>query len=239
MESLLRQGKQVCPFLKRSSPTTLRMLATSYSTSSRGYRVSGLQKAATHCPVIGKALAVQQSKRNYVAKSEKVTMTPSHPGLAESVSLEEVHRAAGVTDLTKGITSERIQVNFLGTCPHAEAARKAHGLKFDAPTPFDYEAFYANELDKKHKDKSYRYFNNINRVYLGADKRYANLSLLENFRMLIQEMRVNVFVSGERMTTWECLAILSSSTQSTALSTVTAVEQVELVMYRCLNRTFD
>ncbi len=30
--------------------------------------------------------------------------------------------------------------------------------------PFDYEAFYGAELDKKHKDKSYRYFNNINRL---------------------------------------------------------------------------
>ena len=29
---------------------------------------------------------------------------------------------------------------------------------------FNYEAFYNNELDKKHKDKSYRYFNNINRL---------------------------------------------------------------------------
>ncbi|CAK7223459.1 mitochondrial 5-aminolevulinate synthase [Sporothrix eucalyptigena] len=31
-------------------------------------------------------------------------------------------------------------------------------------TKFDYEGFYENELDKKHKDKSYRYFNNINRL---------------------------------------------------------------------------
>lgn len=29
---------------------------------------------------------------------------------------------------------------------------------------FDYESFYQEELDKKHKDKSYRYFNNINRL---------------------------------------------------------------------------
>ena len=29
---------------------------------------------------------------------------------------------------------------------------------------FDYEGFYNGELDKKHKDKSYRYFNNINRL---------------------------------------------------------------------------
>ncbi|ORX85947.1 tetrapyrrole biosynthesis, 5-aminolevulinic acid synthase [Basidiobolus meristosporus CBS 931.73] len=29
---------------------------------------------------------------------------------------------------------------------------------------FDYESFYRTELDKKHNDKSYRYFNNINRI---------------------------------------------------------------------------
>ncbi|WAR54923.1 hypothetical protein PtB15_4B541 [Puccinia triticina] len=29
---------------------------------------------------------------------------------------------------------------------------------------FDYEKFYHDELDKKHQDKSYRYFNNINRL---------------------------------------------------------------------------
>jgi hypothetical protein len=52
-----------------------------------------------------------------------------------------------------------------GTCPHAEAARKAHGLKFEDSAKFDYEAFYKNQLDKKRKDKSYRYFNNINRVF--------------------------------------------------------------------------
>lgn len=38
------------------------------------------------------------------------------------------------------------------------AAISSHGPKFD------YESFYNNELDKKHKDKSYRYFNNINRL---------------------------------------------------------------------------
>lgn len=107
MESLLKQGKQVCPFLKRSSPATLRMLATSNS-SARGYRVSALTSAATQCPVIGKALAVQLRKRDYVTKSKNVSMTPTHPGFAESVSLEEVHRAAGVTDLSKGDFLDRM-----------------------------------------------------------------------------------------------------------------------------------
>jgi 5-aminolevulinate synthase len=42
---------------------------------------------------------------------------------------------------------------FAGPKPHAPPAPR-----------FDYEGFYNNELDKKHKDKSYRYFNNINRL---------------------------------------------------------------------------
>lgn len=40
------------------------------------------------------------------------------------------------------------------------------GPKPDAPKAqnFNYEAFYQAELQKKHKDKSYRYFNNVNRL---------------------------------------------------------------------------
>jgi hypothetical protein len=102
MESLLRQGKQVCPFLKRNTPATLRMLATSLHTTKRGYKVSGLQNAAAHCPVIGKAIATQQAKRPYVTKTEPVAVARSAPNHAESVSIAEAHRAAGVTDLSKG-----------------------------------------------------------------------------------------------------------------------------------------
>lgn len=70
-------------------------------------------------------------------------------------------------------------------CPHGAAALRAakiaEGLvaskparvtrptDFFAPASrtvrkFDYEGFYGAELDKKRKDKSYRYFNNINRL---------------------------------------------------------------------------
>ena len=157
MESLLRQGKQVCPFLKRSSPASLRMLATSFQTTSHGYRVSALQTAARQCPVIGKALIVQQQKRDYITKSATVAV-------GEESSLEEAHRAAGVTDLSKGNFSVGEIGLMEGICPHAAAARKAYELTYAGPAKFDYEAFYAKELDKKHKDKSYRYFNNINRV---------------------------------------------------------------------------
>ena len=100
MESLLRQAKQVCPFLKRSSTASLRMLAA--SSSAANPRVSSLHTAATRCPVVGKALALQESKRGYVAVSDKAAMNPSHPEFAEGLSLDEAHRAAGVTDMSKG-----------------------------------------------------------------------------------------------------------------------------------------
>lgn len=59
------------------------------------------------------------------------------------------------------------------------------GPKPSAPKPvkFDYDGFYSAELDKKHKDKSYRYFNNINR--------------------LAQEFpRAHMFDQNERVTVW-------------------------------------
>ena len=57
--------------------------------------------------------------------------------------------------------------------PHGpgQAFARAPDTSFSGPKPavpsvakFDYEGFYNNELDKKRKDKSYRYFNNINRL---------------------------------------------------------------------------
>jgi 5-aminolevulinate synthase len=44
----------------------------------------------------------------------------------------------------------------------ADAAMSAKPAK--AEGTFSYENFYSAELDKKHKDQSYRYFNNINRL---------------------------------------------------------------------------
>jgi 5-aminolevulinate synthase len=62
-----------------------------------------------------------------------------------------------------------------GVCPFsgtsaASAKLATVGANVDTPKPvvaaggFSYEEFYGVELEKKHKDKSYRYFNNINRL---------------------------------------------------------------------------
>lgn len=78
-----------------------------------------------------------------------------------------------------------------GKCPHAKAAAQAAAIaaseaqaakkagltkststastnkdlkKDETRKTFGYSSFYESELEKKHKDKSYRYFNNINRL---------------------------------------------------------------------------
>lgn len=61
MESLLQQSRAMCPFLKRTSPSTLRSLATA-TRPTRGGTMSNLQVIARRCPVMGKALAVQSAR---------------------------------------------------------------------------------------------------------------------------------------------------------------------------------
>ncbi|TEB35396.1 5-aminolevulinate synthase [Coprinellus micaceus] len=76
---------------------------------------------------------------------------------------------------TTATTKEEAAAAAAAGCPfHQKAAAdaaKAADVKAAAQpkatkkhTGFDYEKFYVEELDKKHKDKSYRYFNNINRL---------------------------------------------------------------------------
>lgn len=61
---------------------------------------------------------------------------------------------------------------------HAQTAAREKHPAGPPPPPsadkFNYNAFYENELDKKHKDKSYRYFNNINRLAAEFPRAHMN-----------------------------------------------------------------
>lgn len=68
MDSVLRQSKAVCPFLKKSSPATLRALSTnarpqvaSSSHCGGGGSMSRLQLLANRCPIMSKAIAVRSA----------------------------------------------------------------------------------------------------------------------------------------------------------------------------------
>ncbi|KAI0539893.1 5-aminolevulinate synthase [Xylaria digitata] len=138
MEALLRQSKGVCPFLHKTSPASLRSLSTSSSTTllqgGSMPSLSKLQVAATCCPIMGKALSVRSAR----GRSKLNTLPSSRAYLHTSR-----HQAVGVQE----------NEPYPSSPPFPESLSR-----------FNYDAFYQNELDKKHEDKSYRYFNNINRL---------------------------------------------------------------------------
>lgn len=67
MDSVLRQSKAVCPFLKKSSPATLRALSTTARPQAQqvsshcGGSMSNLQLLANRCPIMSKAIAVRSA----------------------------------------------------------------------------------------------------------------------------------------------------------------------------------
>ncbi|KAI0887229.1 tetrapyrrole biosynthesis, 5-aminolevulinic acid synthase [Annulohypoxylon maeteangense] len=172
MDAVLRQSKAMCPFLKKASPATLRALSTSTrpQTSPCGGTISKLQLLGQRCPVMGKALAIQSARgvgRTPIGSASTAMAGIRHhsasskPGRAR-IHTSRSHEARAVD--TSVFPRESVQFP-----PAVHANRKANaptrvGESRGANAKFDYDGFYQGELDKKHKDKSYRYFNNINRL---------------------------------------------------------------------------
>ena len=90
MESLLNQSRAMCPFLKKTSPATLRSLSTATHHSPGGGTVTNLQFIARRCPVMNKALAVQ-SARIRTATYIKATTGAS---TAKSLLEKKLHTSA-------------------------------------------------------------------------------------------------------------------------------------------------
>ncbi len=119
-------------------------------------------------------------------------LVQSFASLAQSVDVVKIHQDKGVDVTAGGIEQCPHASKALAAARMAEelsaAKKRSDALKaanaphpVSAPKPsqatsadlkqcpahaggFNYEQFYANELQKKHDDKSYRYFNTINRL---------------------------------------------------------------------------
>ncbi|KAF2744266.1 delta-aminolevulinic acid synthase [Sporormia fimetaria CBS 119925] len=166
MEALLRQSRNMCPFLHKTSPATLRSLSTTaaaHQVSPGAGSMSNLQVLARRCPIMGKALAVQGVRsgnsalsgafggvRAYHSRAHRAKLHTSAPKEAQVAEAEHVQEKP---------------VHYPRPAHHAPT-HHAHGRSHHEAqaSKFDYEGFYNHELEKKHKDKSYRYFNNINRL---------------------------------------------------------------------------
>ncbi|KAH6671577.1 5-aminolevulinate synthase [Plectosphaerella plurivora] len=171
MEAALRQSKAMCPFMQKASAASLRAMSTTarpQAASPCGGTMSKLQLYATRCPVMGKALTVQSGKRAPVVGAASLV-----PGSIRAMSGHAKSGKAGIHTTTSQ-KAQTVEGNFVG----ARDSLKFHPGMSAVPKPaaaaaavsdasqakFNYETFYNTELDKKHKDKSYRYFNNINRL---------------------------------------------------------------------------
>ncbi|KAI1433611.1 5-aminolevulinate synthase [Xylaria sp. CBS 124048] len=162
MDAVLRQSKAMCPFLKKASPATLRALSTATrpQASPCGGTISKLQLLGQRCPVMGKALAIQSA--HYAI--------PGARTLSGQPSKAKIHTtgAKEARAVDAPVFAPRENAKYP---PAAPVNPQANGVATattvipgDPKTKFDYASFYEAELEKKHKDKSYRYFNNINRL---------------------------------------------------------------------------
>ncbi|KAM0347102.1 hypothetical protein ACHAPU_005041 [Fusarium lateritium] len=171
MDAVLRQSKAMCPFMKTATPATLRALSTSSRpalpapASPCGGTMSKLQLLGQRCPVMGKAMAVQTAK-NRAAGSVRAFSGHSKTGKAKIHTTRNKEARAVDNPLFEGRDNAPIPPGLHASRKAASASPTAAAAAagFNSSGKFDYEGFYNTELDKKHKDKSYRYFNNINRL---------------------------------------------------------------------------
>ncbi len=181
----LARFKTSCPFLGRTKQSTLRTLCT--ATSPRYPSLSKLTEKATRCPVMGPALSTRSKElvAGYasVAGNADVEQIHKEQGvqIPAGASIEmcphaSAARAAARRAEDLATAAKKADKAKAGGCPfHKAAAAESSKMAAAQPTPvasskpahpgaFDYEQFFVEELDKKHQDKSYRYFNNINRL---------------------------------------------------------------------------
>lgn len=180
--SALARFKSTCPFLGRTKTSTLRTLCT--STSPRYPSISKLTEKATKCPVMGPALNTRSSQivAGFASVAGNVDVQKMHHGksLYASGDIGKCpHASAALSaarmadDLAAAAAAKQSKAKAEAAAAKAKEAAGA-GCPFHqkaqastsaaAAGGFNYEHFYAKELDKKHSDKSYRYFNNINRL---------------------------------------------------------------------------
>ncbi|KAH9853685.1 5-aminolevulinic acid synthase [Lenzites betulinus] len=177
----LAKFKATCPYLGRTKTSTLRTLCT--SASPRFPAVSKLTVKATKCPVMGPALHIRSNQMvaGYasLAGSAEFAKIPEHQGINKpspadaqkcphaSKALAAARMAEDLAHAKKAKTAKaapKPEAASAAGCPFHAASTSEAKPKGAVPGGFDYEKFYADELEKKHQDASYRYFNNINRL---------------------------------------------------------------------------
>ncbi|KAJ3102688.1 mitochondrial 5-aminolevulinate synthase [Phlyctochytrium bullatum] len=186
MEALLKNVVRTCPFLARTPASALRQMSSAtagcphaaaaaaaaaadatsapQAPAAASAPTSALFRAAQSCPVMGKALAVQSVRsRAHHHHQQHRHISSSPRGRMATMVAPEVRRE--MPPPPPFVRPQQQSQMAPEASPKSSAARdKAAQPAIFKNVPFDYDSFFKTEIDKKHSDKSYRYFNNINRL---------------------------------------------------------------------------
>lgn len=136
MEGIVSQAVKKCPFLKKTPMEQIRKLS-----SMPASRAAGLVEM--ECSALTQLASLKCPMMKKAIKIQSSFISTSRTMFA-------------TTNTELGIPQIAAEKTFVQPQPGI--------LRLTEGSAFDYESFYEQELDKKKTDRSYRYFNNINRL---------------------------------------------------------------------------
>lgn len=158
MEQIVRQAKALCPFLHNTSTATLRNL-------SQGSKLSSM---AGQCPVMARVMREAVAKGGVAQYSTAATAAEQ---VVEELPAKNSSLSSAEEDIViacehhRRLTDDRL---------FADEKTPKRAEQSELVKAFDYDSLYKAELDRKRKDRSYRFFNNINRLAQEFPKAHRN-----------------------------------------------------------------
>ncbi|KAJ1827242.1 mitochondrial 5-aminolevulinate synthase [Coemansia sp. RSA 2599] len=154
---------RACPYLARTGLSALEgMAARGVSTSAVDQARCGvcpghtgqsaLLAKASECPVVGPSIRAKDAAAAAAASGMAIPASCPYAGCKTTTASEGVSASASAA----GISGRAAVETAAGPASPSSLSSQE--------TAFDYEGLYQSKLAKKHADKSYRYFNNINRL---------------------------------------------------------------------------
>lgn len=148
MDKIVKQAQKLCPFVQTVPTHALRAMGG-----------SSLTTAAKSCPVMGRAMEKVQ-RREYSSASK-----PAHERAHQVQHPKSKQDDHVFVDYNMEILKHQQPPKPTAAASAVKAAASSNKFVRPAEKPqFDYDAVYRQELEHKRSDKSYRYFNNINRL---------------------------------------------------------------------------
>jgi 5-aminolevulinate synthase len=147
METAIRHALRVCPYVARMAAS---------GTGGAGLWGGGaaVLQDAGRCPVMGRAIAT------YAATATAAATTTTDTDTQASTAGPEAPQAAVAVPSPAAPAPVTAPVRA-APWPTVGVARLTRAR---VPQAFPYEAFFEEQVERKKRDKSYRYFNSINRL---------------------------------------------------------------------------